>query len=971
MANVIAPPVDQYRGTNIVPDDDKSMLWEVADFLFGVESIKKIASGKGTWGDALTVGVTAATFFIPPAKLAILSSKVLAKVAVNSEKVIANETASIAAKNAAQRTLNGIQDVRATRSGEYNPVVNTAEDARTLEPNITLGPGATADDLVEYQASQGPAKFMERNPDLDPEDVSILTNKNDIPSVDRSGKAIPNSERAADAKIKRDLNRGTPEEIRTAQKIDELNTKTPREAPVRSAIGAQLDEVILDKDVLEEMLTLSGKEIGRDQVGKVIGVLRRLAQKENNPSIRREIYKDIEDLKKNGMSANIVSRIKSEIKKLDKKTDELQGYIDDPTTSAAKRQTKETVPFFKTDEKTGVTTRDWRSPRSYEGPRPSGKSGKAPDSPARSTLTELKSDEKSITRMIDKETDPAKLSALRSDLKRTQDEIFNQETRQAREAIAKSPIKPEQPKATPELAGAKKEIDKLQKEIDDLRVEYTATKDLDTRKLIIQQARIKGEQIKKLEKRVPATKLEPAANASNITVHSGMATGADTAWAEIADSIGIKTIGHSFKGHRVSGTRPAMETRNELTEEQLKVADKFIEKAAKGLGRPINPDYRNLFRRNYYQVKDSEAVIAIGKVLPDGTKVSGGTGWATQMGIDKGIPVYVFDQVKKSWFKWDGKKFVDSDLPPKFNDFAGIGTRDLNPDGRKAIEEYLQQFMKDKILTDKIKKIEVTTKNPELQKKVKFIQEKNPEGFKKAESQLENLRSDGKIIIAINPESLIAVLKEGKFKNQFETGKSGGVLEGEEKLFVSSNARSATEEKLFKISSDSTDRLIYGFIAPTKGHVLSSFLDQYGKIRVVLKDEVKTRSTFTYSDSLGGDYVPVPMSGKLADGEIFGSLSDNHLERLSKGRGLVNPTGPENRYAEAQIRGQLGIKDIDRIVVDPDTWALLDENIIEELAKRNIKIVVEDKSKHQAIKNKYADEMFPEEEINLSNNPLM
>jgi ribA/ribD-fused uncharacterized protein len=706
MANPIAPPIDQYRGTNIVEKDNDSVAWEVADFLFGAKSIKKIMDGEGTWGDALNVGITAATFLIPPAKIAQLGTKALRTVLAETIVVnAATDSLPVVAKAAGKTKLEIEAELaRRGKPVEYNPAVTTAEDARTLEPNITLGPGATADDLAEYQASQGPAKFLER--DLDPEEISILTNKNDIPSVDKSGKAVPNSERAADAKVKRDLNRGTPEEIKTAQQVDELNTKTPREPVKRSSVQAELDDITSDKNILEEMLTLSGEEVGRDQVGKVVGTLRRLAQKEKDPEIRREIYKDIEDLKKNGVSTNIVDRIKSEVAKLDRTSVRLQRYIDDPTDPKAIDYVERYIPFFKTDKKTGATTRDWASPRNYEAVRPAGKPGKAPDSPARSTLTELKSDEKSITRMIDNETDPDILSGLRSDLKRTQEEIFNQETKQAREAIARSPIKPEQPKATPELAGAKKEIDKLQKEIDDLRVEYTDIKEpkimpngkelsvQQQRKLIVESARIKGEQIKKLEKRVPATKLEPAANASDITVHSGMATGADTAWAEVADSMGIKTIGHSFKGHRVSGTRPTMETRNELTEEQLKAADKFIEKAAEGLGRPINADYQNLFRRNYYQVKDSEAVIAVGKVLPDGTKVSGGTGWATQMGIDKGVPVYVFDQVKKSWFKWDGKKFVDSDLPPKFDEFAGIGTRDLNPAGRQAIEEYLQQFTK-------------------------------------------------------------------------------------------------------------------------------------------------------------------------------------------------------------------------------------------------------------------------------------
>jgi len=192
-----------------------------------------------------------------------------------------------------------------------------------------------------------------------------------------------------------------------------------------------------------------------------------------------------------------------------------------------------------------------------------------------------------------------------------------------------------------------------------------------------------------------APKVE-ASNASEITVHSGMADGADTVWAEVADSMSIKTIGHSYKNHRVSGNRPAMETPNVLTKEQLEIADESLKKAAKSLGRPFDPksSFANLLRRNYYQLKDSEAVVAISKILPGGTKVDGGTGWAVQMGIDKKMPVYVFDQEVKLWAVWDGSKFKKlSGLPPKFKSFAGIGTRKLNDDGRKAIEEYMQQYV--------------------------------------------------------------------------------------------------------------------------------------------------------------------------------------------------------------------------------------------------------------------------------------
>lgn len=42
------------------------------------------------------------------------------------------------------------------------------------------------------------------------------------------------------------------------------------------------------------------------------------------------------------------------------------------------------------------------------------------------------------------------------------------------------------------------------------------------------------------------------------------------------------------------------------------------------------------------QVKNSDAVFAIGHLVRG--IVDGGTGWAVQMAIDDGKPVYVYDQ---------------------------------------------------------------------------------------------------------------------------------------------------------------------------------------------------------------------------------------------------------------------------------------------------------------------------------------
>jgi hypothetical protein len=106
---------------------------------------------------------------------------------------------------------------------------------------------------------------------------------------------------------------------------------------------------------------------------------------------------------------------------------------------------------------------------------------------------------------------------------------------------------------------------------------------------------------------------------------------------------------------------------------------------------------RNLLSRNWFQVKNSDAIFAIGKILKPGEKgskyknktdidiVDGGTGYAVMMGIETNKPTYVFDQFKNKWFKWN-ENFVETEEPTLTQNFAGIGTRELNENGINAIK---------------------------------------------------------------------------------------------------------------------------------------------------------------------------------------------------------------------------------------------------------------------------------------------
>ena len=71
--------------------------------------------------------------------------------------------------------------------------------------------------------------------------------------------------------------------------------------------------------------------------------------------------------------------------------------------------------------------------------------------------------------------------------------------------------------------------------------------------------------------------------------------------------------------------------------------------------------------------------------------VYGGTGWAVQMAIDCDKPCFVYDQSPSSngWFRYMpivGFESLRGEIPKLTENFAGVGTRDINEFGKAAIK---------------------------------------------------------------------------------------------------------------------------------------------------------------------------------------------------------------------------------------------------------------------------------------------
>lgn len=176
-------------------------------------------------------------------------------------------------------------------------------------------------------------------------------------------------------------------------------------------------------------------------------------------------------------------------------------------------------------------------------------------------------------------------------------------------------------------------------------------------------------------------------------LHSGGANGSDSAWGRIGSKYGLdsENIYHYYHGNKTPLGN------NEITEEDFEEGKSMVLKVNKILKRRPHR-YIDLLARNWCQIKYSTATYAIvnGVDLYTGV-VNGGTGWAVAMSIISRHNTYIFNQDTSCWYKYDFKslRFQQIDtIPVLTENFAGIGTRELQQNGIDAIYDVYNETIK-------------------------------------------------------------------------------------------------------------------------------------------------------------------------------------------------------------------------------------------------------------------------------------
>jgi hypothetical protein len=178
----------------------------------------------------------------------------------------------------------------------------------------------------------------------------------------------------------------------------------------------------------------------------------------------------------------------------------------------------------------------------------------------------------------------------------------------------------------------------------------------------------------------------------NMILFSGGAQGAEAEFGANAERLGIEEVNFTFDGHGIARTRGL----RVLNHEELKNGDVSLAYVSKLMNRRYteSPLLRKVLQSIWYQINNGQEIYVAGEILADNT-VKGGTGWGAEFAKICNKPLYVFDQRRDAWFRWNQEAWVEcerGDEPVITHlHFAGTGTRYLAENGKKAIRELFER----------------------------------------------------------------------------------------------------------------------------------------------------------------------------------------------------------------------------------------------------------------------------------------
>jgi len=180
----------------------------------------------------------------------------------------------------------------------------------------------------------------------------------------------------------------------------------------------------------------------------------------------------------------------------------------------------------------------------------------------------------------------------------------------------------------------------------------------------------------------------PASRSAYVLL-SGGARGAEETFGKCAEEWGLAEENYTFKGHSPARSRGLI-LLSDAELEQGHVSPVYL-KAQMHRSYPDPTTTDKVIQSIWHQVNTASEVFVVGAINDDAT-VRGGTGWAAELGRHWRKRVFVFDQGKNAWFRWNNDAWVMEQAPRITGArFTGTGTRNLTEQGRNAIRDLFER----------------------------------------------------------------------------------------------------------------------------------------------------------------------------------------------------------------------------------------------------------------------------------------
>jgi len=191
---------------------------------------------------------------------------------------------------------------------------------------------------------------------------------------------------------------------------------------------------------------------------------------------------------------------------------------------------------------------------------------------------------------------------------------------------------------------------------------------------------------------------------------------------------------------------------------------------------------------------------------------------------------------------------------------------------------------------------------------------------KMVDKSLNEVVGKADIFVRVPDDVVEKILEEGRFKNQFETGRTRGMFDLE--------LRKQVELNVMGVSglTSAKDRPIYGYLSSTSPHVPEAIgarhaqmsthqnTGLFGNTVIKMKEVVRKRTTFTFQDSLGdaNSAVASPINKpgiRSMNSFMHSSARSGEVPDFIKKKDVDLVEG----YFEVQIHKGLSVSDIEHL----------------------------------------------------------